>query len=47
MMEDCVTHERITSVLASGAKQFIHFQDEELICRHMSDTADRCVRGLE
>jgi phenylpropionate dioxygenase-like ring-hydroxylating dioxygenase large terminal subunit len=47
MMEDCYTHEKINSVINSGAKQFIHFQDEELICRHLSDTADRCVRGLE
>jgi phenylpropionate dioxygenase-like ring-hydroxylating dioxygenase large terminal subunit len=47
MMEDCYTHEKINGVIASGAKSHIHFQDEELLCRHMSDTADRCVRGLE
>lgn len=47
MMEDCYTHEKINGVIHSGAKKFIHFQDEELICRHLSDTADRCVRGLE
>lgn len=45
MMEDCFTHERINSVIASGAKKFIHFQDEELMCRHLSEGVDRCVRG--
>lgn len=47
MMEDCMTHEKINSVLGSGAKDHLYFQDEELICRHLSDTADRCVQGLE
>ena len=45
MMEDCYTHEQINSVIRSGAKSHIFFQDEELLCRHMSDGVDRCVRG--
>jgi phenylpropionate dioxygenase-like ring-hydroxylating dioxygenase large terminal subunit len=45
MMEDCFTHELIAAALKSGAKSEIHFQDEELLPRHLSNGADRCVRG--
>lgn len=47
MMEDCFTHELIAAQLKSGAKPFIHFQDEEMLVRHLSNGVDRCVRGLE
>jgi len=47
MMEDCFTHELIAAQLKSGVKSFIHFQDEEMLVRHLSNGVDRCVRGLE
>jgi phenylpropionate dioxygenase-like ring-hydroxylating dioxygenase large terminal subunit len=47
MMEDCFTHELISSALKSGAKTQIHLQDEELLVRHLSNGVDRCVQGLE
>lgn len=46
MMEDCFTHELICAQLKSGAKRYIHFQDEETLARHLSNGVDRCVRGL-
>ncbi len=46
MMEDCYTHELICAQLKSGAKQHIHFQDEELLARHLGNGVDLCVRGL-
>lgn len=46
MMEDCYTHELICAQLKSGAKQHIHFQDEETLARHLGNGVERCVRGL-
>jgi phenylpropionate dioxygenase-like ring-hydroxylating dioxygenase large terminal subunit len=46
MMEDCFTHELVGAALRSGAKSVVHFQDEELLVRHLSNGVDRCVRGL-
>ncbi|WP_336982126.1 aromatic ring-hydroxylating oxygenase subunit alpha [Altererythrobacter fulvus] len=46
MMEDCFTHELICAQLKSGAKDAIHFQDEELLARHLGNGVDLCVRGL-
>jgi phenylpropionate dioxygenase-like ring-hydroxylating dioxygenase large terminal subunit len=46
MMEDCFTHELVASALRSGAKSVLHFQDEEMLVRHLSNGVDRCVRGL-
>lgn len=46
MMEDCFTHELICAQLKSGAKDHIHFQDEELLARHLGNGVDLCVRGL-
>lgn len=46
MMEDYYTHELICAQLKSGAKQHIHFQDEELLARHLGNGVDLCVRGL-
>ena len=45
MMEDCFTHELICAQLKSGAKGAIHFQDEELLARHLGNGVDLCVRG--
>ena len=46
MMEDCYTHELISANLKSGAKKHIHFQDEEILARHLGNGVDLCVRGL-
>ncbi|MCB2063248.1 MAG: Rieske 2Fe-2S domain-containing protein [Novosphingobium sp.] len=46
MMEDCFTHELVCAQLKSGAKQHIHFQDEEILARHLGSGVDLCVRGL-
>ncbi|MDY6963427.1 MAG: SRPBCC family protein, partial [Pseudomonadota bacterium] len=45
MMEDCYTHELICAQLKSGAKSHIHFQDEEILARHLGNGVDLCVRG--
>ncbi len=45
MMEDCFTHELIAAQLKSGAKSVLHFQDEEMLVRHLSNGVDRCVNG--
>ena len=34
LREDAFTHEKIQSVIASGAKKFFHLQDEELAVRN-------------
>ena len=46
MMEDCFTHELMAAQLKSGAKPVIHFQDEEILVRHLGNGVDQCVRGL-
>ena len=46
MMEDCYTHELMAAQLKSGAKPVIHFQDEEMLVRHLGNGVDLCVRGL-
>ncbi|MEY4721134.1 MAG: hypothetical protein RIQ46_859 [Pseudomonadota bacterium] len=46
MMEDCFTHELICAQMKSGAKKHIHFQDEEILARHLGNGVDLCVRGL-
>lgn len=46
MMEDCYTHELICAQLKSGAKDHIHFQDEELLVRHLGNGVDRCIQGI-
>lgn len=46
MMEDCYTHELIAAQLKSGAKREIHFQDEEMLPRHLVNGVERCLQGL-
>ncbi len=36
LREDAFTHEKVQSVIASGAKQFLHLQDEELVLRNFN-----------
>ena len=43
MMEDSFAHEKIQSVLASGAKKSFHLQDEELAVRHFTDMVNQRV----
>jgi phenylpropionate dioxygenase-like ring-hydroxylating dioxygenase large terminal subunit len=45
LREDSFTHEKIQMMLQSGAKKVIHFQDEELVCRHLHEVVDAEVRG--
>ena len=46
MMEDCFTHELISGMLKSGAKQHIHLQDEEMLVRHLGNGVEKCLQGL-
>ncbi|MEX6632305.1 SRPBCC family protein [Hyphococcus lacteus] len=47
MMEDCYTHELISSRLKSGAKKHIHFQDEEILARHLGSGVDQCIKKYD
>ncbi len=40
LMEDTATHEKVQQVLASGAKKYFHFQDEELVLRNFRHAVD-------
>ena len=45
LREDAFTHEKIQSVLKSGAKRQFHLQDEELVVRHFLRVVDDYVQG--
>ena len=45
LREDAFTHEKIQSVIASGAKKHFHLQDEELVVRHFLRVVDDYVQG--
>lgn len=45
MMEDCYTHELTSGMLKSGAKECIHFQDEEMLVRHLGNGVEKCING--
>ena len=41
LREDAFTHEKIQSVIASGARKVFHYQDEELVLRNFNHTVDK------
>jgi len=43
LREDAFTHEKIQSVIASGAKNFFHLQDEELVLRNFNHVVSEYV----
>ena len=43
LMEDTFAHEKVQQVLASGAKEYFHFQDEELVLRNFHHAVDACL----
>ncbi len=45
LREDAFTHEKIQSVIASGAKQVFHLQDEELAVRNFYQAVSDYVNG--
>jgi hypothetical protein len=44
LQEDAASHERIQSMLTSGAKQHFHLQDEEVQIRFFHKVVDEHVR---
>lgn len=46
LMEDSATHERIQAVIASGGKEFFHFQDEELALRNFHHAVDEALDNV-
>ncbi len=47
LMEDTATHEKVQQVLKSGAKEYFHFQDEELALRNFHHTVDACLEAMQ
>jgi len=45
LREDAFTHEKIQSVIASGAKKVFHLQDEELVIRNFNHVVSEYVKG--
>jgi phenylpropionate dioxygenase-like ring-hydroxylating dioxygenase large terminal subunit len=45
LREDAFTHEKIGSVIGSGAKSHFHLQDEETAIRHFLDQIERHLHG--
>ncbi|NKB35749.1 MAG: Rieske 2Fe-2S domain-containing protein [Gammaproteobacteria bacterium] len=46
LREDSFTHEKVQSVIASGAKEVLHFQDEELVLRNFNHFVDEYVNKV-
>ena len=45
LMEDAFTHEKIQSVISSGAKTHFHLSDEEHIVRHFHNQVRAAVEA--